>query len=412
MTAAARCPRPRRLILAAAIAGLGGCSAGSAAPTSQVRDSAGTTVVTSTAPASADVQRLAAPALEIGGDGAAVEFGLIVAAYRQRSGHIIVADRGTSRIYRFDADGGLVATIGQKGRGPGEYERIIAAYGGPGDSIHVFDGATRRLTVLGPDGTLARSALIDLAEGRSASALFGVFPDGRLVASSGTSISPDQISSGLRRDSVGIAVVERSGESTVAGRFPSTENVLDIRTAPGQPGVVQAVSILRLPFGRSTAFGQVDTLVMVAAGDRFEVELYSAAGRLVRRLVRPKEPAPVTADDRERLLVEVTASLTDPEARARRREQYESVTMPATMPAYDLVVPTADGEVWVRDYLGPWARERPGTWTVFDPSGQWRTTVETPAGIVPTWIGDGMLVGTWLDADDIPRVRVYRVGSD
>lgn len=365
-------------------------------------------VVTSLAGAQSPAVRYslsAAPVLELGGT-AATEFGAVTAAFRQRSGRLVVVDRTTSQVLLFDARGKRVAAVGRKGAGPAEYQRINSAFAGPGDSIHVFDGGTRRLTVLGPDGTLGRSERIELDGGVFATAVFGVAPDGRVLGSGG--VGADQsMTSGIRRDSVAIVMVGPRGVTT-AGRFPSTESLLKIDA--DSKGAVRSVDIIRVPFGRSTVFALLDTLVVVATGDRFEIDLYSPGGRLAGRLSRPLEPASVTARDRTRFFDEATSALADPDERARRRAALETVPIPSTMPAYDLVIPSLEGELWVREYLGPWSRQRPGRWTVFDRSGAWRATAETPAGFVPIWIGDGHVVGRWLDEDDVPRVRVYRVG--
>ncbi|MGE0441160.1 MAG: 6-bladed beta-propeller [Gemmatimonadales bacterium] len=372
----------------------------------QRRDSAGAAVVTSAAavrPSDPRYQLRAAPELELGSD---IELSSIRAAFRLGGGRFVVAERSTSQLHLFDPAGKRLATVGRKGAGPGEYQRIDAAFPGPGDSIFVFDGSSRRLTVLDGSGTYGRSGLIELPGNRQASAIFGVFPNGAMLVSAG--IAGGDLSSGIRRDPVELFAVGPDGVSTV-GRFSTTERMVRISTDPNDRSKVTGVNITAVPLGHATAMLTADTLVLVATGDRFDVELYSRAGRLIRRMVAAIRPGPVTDEDRRQYLNVAAAGVPSGADQVRVRAALAEVPSPPLKPAYDVVL-AAGQEVWAREYLGPWAREREGRWVVFDRTGAWAASATTPAGFTPTWIGGGLMVGTWLDADDLPHVRVYRLG--
>ena len=44
---------------------------------------------------------------------------------------------------------------------------------------------------------------------------------------------------------------------------------------------------------------------------------------------------------------------------------------------------------------------------VFDPGGRWLGVVELPTRLVPTEIGDGYVLGVWIDAFGVQTVRRY-----
>ncbi len=358
--------------------------------------------MTSTAPRSPSWYRVdSVPELDLGGNGdPADEFSGTVIAVELGDGRIAGANQGTSEVRFYDARGERLNTVGRRGSGPGEFEQIASLSVGPGDSLLVFDRSTRRLSVLAPTGEMVRSAMIDLGQGTLATRMIGALPDGRLLVSPARS-GREPTSSGPVRDSVDLRVVVPDGSVSVVGRFPGSEAVLDVQTQNGQ---VISVNIAAVPFGRSSRFGAVDSLAVVAPSDHYEVDLYSPSGRLVRRLRREHTPEPVTAAD---LAADLDrAGLPNEDARVRYRKFLAKTPIPKTKPAYDRVMPGANGELWVRDYLGPDHRTRPGRWTVFDRGGAWLTTVDLPAGFEPTWIGPNRILGTWLDSDDAPHVWV------
>lgn len=103
---------------------------------------------------------LAVPAtaerLTLGADDG-VEFHRVTAILPRLGGGFVVANSGTSELLFFDQAGRLLARAGRRGRGPGEYASIRDVAPLPGDSLAVLDPGTRRVSVLAPGGTFARS---------------------------------------------------------------------------------------------------------------------------------------------------------------------------------------------------------------------------------------------------------------
>lgn len=73
---------------------------------------------------------------------------------RDGSGRFVAL--GSTEILVFDSSGALITTVGRPGEGPGEFRLPASPLIGPGDSIHVYDYAARRMTVFAPDLTAAR----------------------------------------------------------------------------------------------------------------------------------------------------------------------------------------------------------------------------------------------------------------
>lgn len=67
-------------------------------------------------------------------------------------GHLIIVDTGTHRIHRFDRDGALVASIGQRGRGDGEFNFPTMIWHDGSGRLYVSDTLNFRIQVFDREG--------------------------------------------------------------------------------------------------------------------------------------------------------------------------------------------------------------------------------------------------------------------
>ncbi|MGB6340885.1 MAG: NHL repeat-containing protein [Candidatus Aminicenantaceae bacterium] len=67
-------------------------------------------------------------------------------------GHVYVLDSGNHRIQKFNADGTYVATIGNKGQGPGEFQYPQSIDVDSNGMLYVSESMNRRIQILTPEG--------------------------------------------------------------------------------------------------------------------------------------------------------------------------------------------------------------------------------------------------------------------
>lgn len=67
-------------------------------------------------------------------------------------GHIYVLDSGNHRIQKFDADGRYVATIGNQGQGPGEFQYPQSIDVDSHGMLYISESMNRRIQILTPEG--------------------------------------------------------------------------------------------------------------------------------------------------------------------------------------------------------------------------------------------------------------------
>lgn len=408
--------------------GVAACAEGKASASAAVlRDSAGIAIAESSAPAWSETDALALgaePAVVIGReDDADYQFGRIADATRLSDGRIAVFDGMANELRFFDARGQFVARTGGSGGGPGEYKSVSWMRRLAGDSLMLHDQGAQRITVLAPDGTVARSISLAAAapaakpaggeKGAPRVTMLGLglyrviapFADGTLLARVGTSPRLDATSrdsvvyvrlaaDGTLRDTVGTFV----GDEMQARRSGSGDNVM---IAIGPP-----------PFGKRSRVAVDGDGFWFGSADRYELARYTADGRLVRLVRRAVEPLPVTPEDAEaQKQKELDGTMTgiSPEMAARFRrmteEQWANATLPPTFPAHGDLQVDAAGRLWVQETTRP--SETTPRWSAFDADGRLLGTIAMPESFRVLEFGRDYVLGVQRDENDVEQIRLY-----
>lgn len=344
-----------------------------------------------------------APSLVIGSVDGADVFEDLSSVRRRSDGSFAVADRGARQVRIYDARGRHVLTTGRRGRGPGEFEGLSRLFLLPGDSLAAWDANQRRLTVLAPDGSMARVQTLDLP-GFGAS-LDAVFPDGSLVARPG--MDPFQLQAadeGERRLLV-VHLVRPAGQ----GQWRALEGMPGLEeVVVRQDGAGTATNAIL--FGRTHVAAAGQARWYTGDTDRFEVTVRAPDGAPLHVLRREHAPTPVSGADVARARASYQQRRREelsglPAALAAGREDAPVPPHRATLPAFDQVVEDADGNAWVRHYHFP--TDAPQRWSVFSPTGELLAEAETPAALHVQQIGPDWIVGVAMDDLGVSYVHVH-----
>ncbi len=370
------------------------------------RDSAGVSIVRSSAPqwpADSGWRIADTPLVAIGG-GNGTALGRVAGAVRTRSGAIAVADGDAQLIRVYDLAGRPLRTLGRRGSGPGEFQAIdwIAA---AADSILAFDLVARRLTLFGAPGRV-RTASLEGAAG-SITAPLDRFADGTLLVAAGDPTFPFPGTEGsVRHDSVTLIRIAPEGDvlDTLA-RIAWAES---FGVAIGE-GDRRFLAPLPRPFGPRASALVAGEEVVVGEGIRPELVVRDGDGAVRRIIRRERAPLPVTPDAiaafkeaRRRasagrgLQAEVDAALV---------AALDSAPWPARLPAYERVLADAEGNLWVQDYGV--RRDQPESWNVFTAEGRWLGPVSAPARFRIEQVGRDWVLGAWRGPGAEEEVRMY-----
>lgn len=387
---------------------LAGCSDGErqATPSFSVADSGGIQIVTNHAPAWTDSTpwRISqSPTLRLGEiDGPPeLSFGNVRAVGYLPDGRIYVGDEQAHAIRIFSAGGALLETVGREGEGPGELQWFLTVSPYRQDSLFVYDYLQRTVSIFGPDLAFARRFRNPVLAGNYW--ISSALSDGRFVVYSPGSSRPPG-GPGIVPDSSLIIVTAPDGaQADTVGAFEVTMKRL---ASNGRP---QALYLQ--PYATITTAGN---RVLWTRGETFEYVEADADGT-VRRIVRKvHEPVPVTENIVSNFKTHYLDFLSreGPEGGEagldRVRQSLEEgeyyPTLPATSP--DVEVDPL-GNRWIGRYRFEGAVTE--EWEVFDSTGVWLGSINTPPGLDVHQIAVDHVIGVARDEFNVPYVQVHQL---
>jgi len=366
-----------------------------------VTDSAGIRIVESRAaawgpnPAHLDTVPVTAVRAE---DVGPYQFAFVFVGILLPNGGIAVAEGATSEVRLFDEAGMHLASIGRRGKGPGEFQVVSGLFAYGDDSVLAYDQGERRATVLPLAGGMPRVVTNPVAGNLTA---FGVMADGRMLLYN-PGLYRRGRAAGLQWETTDIAVLDiRNGSGTVIGQLPSRELLVD---PAGQSGELA-------PNHAAIWAGSADGFYW-GRSDRFEIRRFDGEGRLRSILRRPVEPRAVTQAMLDRW-VEVNLAMyrrSEGEAGAERnRARLEAATRGSQVPLFQQAFVDHDQRLWVGRSVWPevnaWARQ----WSIFAADGVWLGDLEVPPGWFVLDCRDDQVLVARHDEDDVPHVQVHRI---
>jgi hypothetical protein len=394
------------------VAGPSGCTGDEGAGPAGVvvRDSAGVRIVEHPADLGAHL-----PAHEVGPaplvavgvlEGAdAYQFTAIHRVVQQSDGTLVVLDAGTQQLRYFDAAGVHKRTVGGRGSGPGEFNRVTGPYL-VGDTVVVWDLNERRFTYFDRAGGFMRTELRRELPVQP----LGFVASGVLIGyrSEGAELSPlvEIEEHTLHPTEHFVRLDVGSGAQDTLASLPGRPIYVHARPGQNPPFGVMAV-----PFGAgATARAGHGVAVITAAT---ELRVYDAAGRL-ERIVREQGPRPLSPAtlqaEVERLIARAPAA-----TQAELRQRYAAIPAVATVPAYGTAFVDDRGRLWAEHYRtdddrvwGSRATEPP-VLTLFSAEGAAIATVRLPLGFALHQVSDRGLLGVYRDEHGVPYVWLLAV---
>lgn len=274
-----------------------------------------------------------------------------------RSGEVFVGHDLDFRIIAFDSGGTRLGIFGGKGREPGSFEHLLRA-GTLGDTLWVYDGILRRVTMFDPDLRVARYyrwpaayTVQTLAESRDATVpyLLAITPGGATVAS----VYREPLTR-LAADSLGVAYVPGglyvpdgrrlllSEEVPTNASFAGGVLVDNIRLFPADPIFAAASD--------GAAFVYVEAFVEGPQAGTFRVTRFNDAGDTTFVRQHPFYPVEIPPAAIERAVEQGVRRLqAGPRGSPEAVEAYrKAVRAPRHYPPVLGALPGRDGTTWLR----------------------------------------------------------------
>lgn len=343
-----------------------------------------------------------------------------IAGLRELSdGRVIVSDRLEAAIRLIDFSSGAVRELGRVGQGPGEFKTPGDLLALPGDSTLLVDFGNMRMSVIGPDGSLAM---------KSESLMR---PEGYFLRPAAADVRGR-----LYFDTQGLIVTSRLGarsepsDSAVIARWDRATGAVDTvgRLAERRPeggtlkvsggGGSMSFSGGAAPFAAVDAWdAAADGRVAIARAEEYRIEWHSPDGATLRGPAVRYEPVEVTQQDKEEWadrLSGASVSIATSSGGGRGggsfnlpRPDIEELEWPEVKPPFPrgAVAVTADGEVWVQRHVRQGA---PETYDVFDGAGRRVRQVVLAEDRQLVGFGRGTVYVARRDEDDLRWLERHR----
>ena len=375
------------------------------------RDSAGVHIVESTAPAWAPGDGWTVgeePSVHIGViDGSEeYQFTAIAGLWRVPEGGFSVADVQSAEVRFFDTAGVFRGSFGRQGGGPGEFQRLVAAYPYRGDSIAAWD-VSRRFSVFDSDGQYGRSFTLSLAPPtrigssgpmfQAPGGLSGVFPDGALL------VTPQVILQGppgepIPRE-VTLLIYSADGDSLRSmGPFPGPDFTM--------PNFSRGAVNLSAPFPPQLVTFPGRAGLYVGASRDLEVQRLQSDGTLDLLIRASHRSLTLTDEHRDTFEDSERGRLAESASAEQLEVLLAAVEYPETVPPYSQLLVDSEDHLWVRDYKIS-GTPGPEVWSVFGPEGQLLGALRTPERLQVRQIGADFILGVWTDELDVRYIRMY-----
>ncbi|MEX0893761.1 MAG: hypothetical protein WEB88_16460 [Gemmatimonadota bacterium] len=323
-------------------------------------------------------------------------------AARLTNGDLAVVDwRLDPHVRYFDNLGNSIGSAGPDGAGPGEIRNARSSTRGQGDTLHVWDPTTDRLTSYAGRGELVGTTALDTRD----------LP----MAGGGMPVFTPMYIHGVGDGSLAVEPVTYGGPIPADDGVYQPRTVLPLYRADGErAGVVDSILGSEMfwfqrggdfrPYGAVLRITGGGGRLFVSTGTEPAIRVHGGGGRLERLVPLPWKPLSVGAAEaaayREARVLRMAES-----ARDIVRRQLDAAPFPDHMPYHRLLLAGRDGSLWVERYGGPERTER--EWAVLHADGRWIARLTMPLAQEPLEAGaDYVLV---RERDDMGRelVRLY-----
>lgn len=316
---------------------------------------------------------------------------------------------GDTKVLVFEPSGGLSASFGRTGRGPGEfyYPRHFQVL--KGDTIAVWDHMFGPVYYFDPSGSLLRERRIDFGALVAATRAGNQNPgesvhwplrDGSfLIQVTRSDWQPPAEPGQIHRRPIAYVRIDSAYSAHFFGWWHGRE-----RLSRGGENLPPNIPFPAQPI---TVAGGNPLSVFVTNGDQYEVHRFSTSAVLQQIIRRSVDRDAITDEEYDQWKENIEAA--SPNRDWRRWERLMDDLSTRYHPAIRNFWVDSEGFLWINDR----SNLRLGTseWSVFDAEGRWLGTIPLPsAGIY--WVGKDFVLGGQVDFDTgvqtVERYKLYR----
>ena len=254
-------------------------------------------------------------------------FGSGIAFSTDDEGKFYVSDHDMHRILKYDTEGKYLLTIGREGQGPGEFRSLSAARFDKDNNFYITDAGNNRISFFDKNGKYLRQ--IRMTE-RYVNPYIN--SKGFIVANKWNMSQEGNV-----RKQTSLHGLFDNEFNLVAELFKDEiETPLPTGADASSLGDYLAKTYSRLAFRPQVITKLADNdFIYLGYPDKYEINIYSPEGKLVKKITRDHDPLQVTEKDKESLIKVISESMSSTVITDDIKKQaFQKIKYPKYKPAY------------------------------------------------------------------------------
>jgi len=216
-------------------------------------------------------------------------------------GNFYVADYDSNRILKYDSEGKHLLTIGREGQGPGEFRTLSVPRFDKDNNLYITDSMNQRISFFDQDGKYLRQIRLQDRYFNLFINSNDIFISNKWTMSQKTSLQKQTTTYGLF-----------DGEFNLIAELYKDEIEIPMPTGTGESEIIEYLAKM---WGQ-TAFRPTVRLILadndfiyLGRPEKYEINVYSPEGKLLKKISRDYDPIPVSDKDKEDLIERMSESL-------------------------------------------------------------------------------------------------------
>jgi hypothetical protein len=277
---------------------------------------------------------------------------------------IYISDWKETHIKAFDKDGAYLMTIGRKGQGPGEFERISGMQFTHQKELLVFDMNMRRLSFFTADGKLIETLSI-------------------------SELRPFKLNVNSRRN----LIIQSVALDLLTNQSISELKIYDPKLSLLKTITTSGPKSLFNPFDPFLIWklAKNDTIIY-GYNEAYELQIFDPGGKLIKKIVREYDPVEITKEEKQEA--------------EKKYSPRSKINYPPFHPAYQYFTLDDEGKIYVQTFEK--TEDGNGYYhDIFDSEGKCLTKI--PLSFTPRIFRKNKLYTVEEDEDGYQYVKRYKV---
>lgn len=216
-------------------------------------------------------------------------------------GNFYVADYDSNRILKYDSEGKHLLTIGREGQGPGEFRTLSVPRFDKDNNLYITDSMNQRISFFDQDGKYLRQI-------RMQDRYFNLFINSKDIFISNKWTMSQETSLQKQTTTYGLF----DSEFNLIAELYKDEIEIPMPTGTGESEIIEYLAKMwgRTAFRPTVRFILADNdFVYLGRPEKYEINVYSPEGKLLKQISRDYDPIPVSDKDKEDLIERMSESL-------------------------------------------------------------------------------------------------------